>query len=740
MSDSQHHKKGGAIAWMAANPIAANLLMLFVFVAGLAALMDIRKEVFPSFSTETFTVTVPYPGSSPEEVEQGIVLKIEEALRDIVGVKEIRSVAREGVGVVTVQMEVGTDINSALNQAKVRVDGIAAFPLDAEEPIVEEVVWRGAAMRISLYGDVDTRSLKELAEQVREEVLQLDDISEVNFLGDREYEISIEVSDARLRSLGIDFDQVVSAIRNQSRDLPGGLMRTTEGSITLRSVSQAYNSEDFAELDIINRADGTQIRLGEVATIRDGFSDQPVLTTFNGQEAITLLIDRVGDQSVLKITEQVKEYVEQKRGSLSHGLQIEGWNDRSVLLKGRIELLLKNAGQGALLVIIALALFLNASLALWVIIGVPFAMLGSLAFIQFVGIPVTINVLSVFSFILVLGILVDDGIVTAESAYAQIERDGQGADSVVSGVHRVAIATIFGALTTMIAFSPTLFLEEGFARVLTQMGPVVILCLLFSLIETKLILPAHLRHIKVGGIPPEGWRGALQSLQRRLSTVMSQFATGPYARFLAIAVRRRYLTLSVFIGVLIISLSLIPSGIVRFVFFPNVASDNIILSLEMPQGTAWQKTHQFAKRVEAAVLEMDERFKQQDAEARTVVKNLLVVSESDTTAKVHVELLSSEYRDISSVILAQWFREALGTLEGVRSLSIDANAGPGGTALEIQLRGKNLESLRSASEFVKRELLDIGGVQDVRDSFAAGGLELDIHATPEGESLGLGQC
>ena len=738
MPESRYQNERGPIGWMASNPVAANLLLAIVLIAGVIAIGGIRKEVFPSFPTDTFTVTVPYPGSSAVEVEQGIILKVEEELRDIVGIKEIRSAAMEGVGVITVEMEVGSDLTKALNQAKVRVDGIRAFPLDAEEPIVEEVISRGYAMRVSLYGDLNENGLKQLADQVREEILDLEGISEIRMFGDRTYEISIEVSNENLRRYGLDFDQVVNAVRNRSRDLPGGTVRTADGAIKLRSVSQAYSGEEFAALTLLTRDDGTRIRLGDVAEVVDGFVDQPILSTLNGRRAATMIVDRVGNQDVLKMTNHLRNYIAEKQASLADGVYIVGWIDESNILRGRIALLLRNAAQGAVLVVLALALFLNFTLALWVIVGVPFAVMGTLATIYFLGLPISINVLSVFAFILVLGILVDDGIVTAESAYARLEAERQGVGSVVRGVRRVAMATIFGGLTTMIAFGPTLLLTEGFARVLSQIGPVVMLCIFFSLIETKLILPSHLRHMRVGEKASKGWRAPIERVQGRFSSALKNFASGPYRRLLKLCLKHRYITLSVFMAVLIICLALVPSGIVRFVFFPNVPSDQIIVKLEMPQGTPWQKTHDYARRIESAARQMNERYLAELDTSVDVVRQLMVVSENDTSARVDIDLVPSEERTISSVVLAQWLREDLGILEGVRVLRIDAIAGPAGAILEVQLRGQNLESLRLAATDLKQSLARMAGVQDISDSFNAGGKELDIRVTAEGEVLGLG--
>ena len=731
----------GIIGWMAHNPVAANLLMLVVLVGGLAALYSMTKEVFPTFPTETVTITVPYPGSSPEEVEEGILLKVEEAIQDIVGVDEIRSVARESVGVVSVLFEPGTPMTKALGQVKSRVDGIASFPLNAEEPIVDEVLSKTRAMRLTLYGALNESQLKELADQVRDEVLLLPGITQVEIVGSRDYEISIEVSDAALRQYGLTFDAVVRAIQARSRDLPGGKLRTESGSITLRSISQAYSGEEFAELVLISRPDGTRITLGDVALVRDTFEDQPVMSRLNGQPGITLEVDSVGDQNVLAMTDQLRTYVARKREELPPGIEITAWGDRSVILKGRINLMLKSAAQGAVLVVLVLALFLDLSLAFWVILGVPFSFLGALLAMTVLGLPVSINLISVFGFILVLGMLVDDGIVTAESAYAQMQRDGEGLDSIVRGVRRVAVATIFGALTTMIAFTPAFFLEEGFARILTHIAPVVIFSLMFSLLETKLILPAHLRHVRIARDrrDPDSIGGRLAGFQQRFSGGLQHFAETHYRALLEFVTVERYTTLAVFLGGLIICLALVPSGIVRFVFFPNVPSDQIIIDLKMPQGTPWQKTHDYTLRIEQAALAMDRHYREHTGEDRSVIREMMSLSTEDTESRVTVELLETTERNVTSVTLAGWLRDSLGELSGVQSLAIDANVGPGGLPVDIELAGRDLASLRAAAADLKHALVEFDGVFDVRDTFDAGGPELDIRVTPQGESMGLGQ-
>ncbi|GAB5453585.1 MAG: efflux RND transporter permease subunit [Halioglobus sp.] len=734
-------RERGAIAWMANNPVAANLLMLTIMVGGLAALGSITKEVFPTFPSELITITVPYPGSAPEEVEAGITRILEEELLELADVEDISSVSREGAAVVSVQMLPGTPMSRALVEVNARVDGISTFPQDAEEPVVEEVLSRTRAMNVTVYGDLDEFQLKELADQVRDDILDIPGISQVDIQGVRDYEITIEVSDNDLERYGLSFDDVVRAVQDRSRDLPGGKVRTENGAVTIRSVGQAYTAEEFSRLNLVTRSDGTALTLQDIATVNDGFEEQPTLSRHNGRPSVTLSVDRVGDENVLAMTENLRAYVERKRAEFPPGVEITAWADRSEVLNGRINLMLKSAAQGAVLVVITLSLFLNTSLALWVILGVPFSFLGALLLMNLPGVDQSINVISVFGFILVLGMLVDDGIVTAESAFARLEDEDEGVDSIVRGVRQVTVATVFGALTTMIAFTPAAQQSEGLGRILSAVVPVVIFSLMFSLLETKLILPAHLRHIRISnGTAGNGPIGRYFSrVQSACANGMSHFSENRYRPLLALAIEYRYLCLSLFIGGLLICLALVPSGIVRFVFFPNVPSDNVSVDLKMPNGTPYQLTHDYALRLEEAAFSINERYQRETGLDTVVVRELLTVSTSDTEATVNVDLVSSTDRNVTSVQIAGWIREALGSLPGVQSLSFDANAGPGGSPVDVELSGNDLDALRAAAKDLKLALLDFEGVSDIRDTFDGGGPELDIQVTAEGEALGLGQ-
>ncbi|MCR8923260.1 efflux RND transporter permease subunit [Dasania sp. GY-MA-18] len=734
----------GVIAWMARNSVAANLLMWVVIMAGVNALFTITKEVFPSFPSEVLTITVPYPGSSPEEVEEGILIKIEEQIQDLIGIDEIISRASEGSGVVTVKVKPGTDIATFMNKVKLRVDGISSFPLNAEPAIIEEQLSRTRAINLTLYGELSEHDLKRLADKMRDDLLAIKGITEVVMVGTRDYEISIEISDIALQQYGLSFDQVVNAIQNQSKDLPGGKLRTEGGTITLRSIGQAYTADEFSELSIINQADGTRISLGDIAVVKDAFADQPVLSELNQVHGITLQVERVGEQDVLAISEQVKQYVAQQTPLLPEGVGVSHWQDRTEILKSRINLMLKSAFQGMVLVAISLALLLELSLAFWVVVGLPFCVLGTIFIMDLAFVNLSINIVSLFGFILVLGILVDDAIVTAESAYTQLEEENDGVNSIIRGVRRVAVPTTFGVLTTIFAFMPLVLATEGIARFFSVMAPVIIIALLFSLLETKLILPSHLRHIKIrraheAGVD-KGMGAVFRRMQSYCSGKMASFAQQRYMPALDWALRYRYITLSIFVAVLILALGLVQSGIVRQVFFPSVPSDGMSVDMTMPQGSSYTLTHDYARRIERAAMALNEHYHEVSGSGVDVVKQIYTLSESDTQAKIRVELINSTERSITSVEIAKWWREKIGELPGVKSFTIDANAGHAGIPIDVELQSDNLEQLRLASEDIRKQLLLFDGVFDVRDTFDAGGPEIDVQLTREGEALGLGQA
>ena len=747
----------GIISWMAHNPIAANLLMALVFLLGLYSVNNIKKEVFPTFPSEVLNIVVPYPGGSPQEVEESILIKIEEAIEDIDGIKEIRSQATSSAGTVTVIIMPGQNINDLLNKVTVRVNSISSFPGNAEKPIITEQLSRSTVLTLSIYGDLEERQLKQLADEVRNELLATPGITQIDIDGTRDYEISIELSKEKLLKHHLSFDDVSAAVRAQSINLPSGNIRSDNGTLNIRTENQAYNARDFNEFILISRVDGTRIKLGDLAEVNDGFEEQALLSVFNGSPAISLKIYSIGKQNALDISEQVHRYAEEKSQTLPETVKLAAWADRSDILKSRINLLLKNALQGGLLVMLTLALFLQPSVALWVILGIPFAFLGTLFLISTPSIDLSINVISLFGFILVLGIVVDDAIVTAESAYATLEEENDGLNSILKGVKRVTQPTVFGVITTIIAFSPMLFIQSGMGRFFSVMAPVVILCLILSLIETKLILPAHLKHIRVkkeqDAPEKSSWffpfnliQNALSSLsayliriQQAVNSGMLSFIAHVYSPALHKAIRHRYITLAGFISILIITAAMLPSGWVRFVFFPNVPSDTIRATLEMPIGTSYKQTHAYAERINKAAIKLNSTLIAELNSEKNIIKHISTEASNDTQVRFSAELMPSTQRTTSSIDIANRWRALVGELPGVKELSFEARIGHIGTPIDIQIQGENLEELRNAANDLSKRLRTYDGVFDVRDTFGSGGTEVHISLTKLGQSLGLHQ-
>ena len=483
-------KEKGIIAWFAANHVAANLLMLFIIVAGFISASSIRKETQPEFELNWVQVQVPYLGAAPLEVEEGVVIKVEEAVQDINGIKKIRSRAREGFGQVTIEVEIDADINEVLNEVKTRVDAISTFPALTEKPVIFKQEVDNPVTMIAVHGDLDAFARKAIAQEIRDELMQLPEVNKVVYFGDRAFEISIEVSERTLRKYGLTMSEVSQAVRNSSIDLPGGTIKSEGGDILLRTKGQVYTGAEFGRLVLRTFADGTRLTLEDIATIKDGFVERDGYGRFDGRPTATLQVVAGGQQNELDTAAAVKSYLAEKEQDLPPGVKIDTWIDLSQYLEGRLSMMIDNMIMGAILVFIVLSLFLRVKVAFWVIVGLPICFLGALWLMP--AWPVTINMISLFGFIIVLGIVVDDAIIIGESIYTKIRADGKTLDNVIHGAHRVAIPATFGVLTTIAAFAPMMFVGGMVGPFFEAMGFVVIACLLFSLVESKLILPAHL--------------------------------------------------------------------------------------------------------------------------------------------------------------------------------------------------------------------------------------------------------
>ncbi|AWL12230.1 Nodulation protein NolG [Saliniradius amylolyticus] len=733
MSMIDTHK--GLIAWFARNSVAANLLMLVIIIGGIMAAFTIKKQIFPTFDRNVVNVRVPYLGAAPQEVEEGVLIKIEEAIKDIEGIKKVTSTANEGMGTVTIEVQDGYDTQVLLDEVKVQVDAIPSFPENTEKPVIYRLKNTETVLWVALYGEATERQLKEAAKSLRDEIANLPGISSVEVVGDRNYEMAIEISEARMQEYGLTFQEVVQAVRQSSIDLPGGSIRSDDGDILLRAKGQAYRGNEFANLVLITRPDGTRLKLGDIATIRDGFVEDQNFAQFDGKETVNVRVRSVGDQNSLEISKTVNGYLNKKRDELPNNIQADVWGDGSFYLADRLNMMLSNMGMGALLVFLVLSLFLKIRLAFWVIVGLPVCFLGTLLLMPTEMLGLSINMISLFGFILVLGIVVDDAIIMGESAYSEIDRKGHSADSVITGVKRVAMPATFGVLTTVAAFTPMLMVPGDFGIIWQTIGWVVILCLMFSLVESKLILPAHLVHMKSEPYDPAK-ANRLQKFRDIFAEGIKVFVQNKYKPFVERAIRNRYTTLATFVAALILTIGLFGGGMVRFVFFPDIPSDFMQGSIELQPGSSISQRNQAIDRMLEALYDMDDRVKQETGES--VVKHAMAFDQGNNAGVVFVELSKGETREITAFEIQDRWREAMPEIPGLKTLDIGSGGmGPGGSDIVLQFSGTDLTKLREATDEVKNYLSSFDGVVDINDNFSGGSDEVRLKIKPQAEALGL---
>ncbi len=728
----------GLISWFARNPVAANLLMVVILFSGFMALGSVRMSMFPDFESNLVQVTVPYPGAAPQEVEEGVLVRIEEAVADLKGIKVIRSVAREGQGQVSIEVQQGVEVDDLLNEVKLRVDAISTFPTLAERPIIAKQEFQQGVIWVSVFGELDDRARKLFAEQVRDDLQKLPDLNDVAVVGSRDFEIGIEVSEATLRKYGLSFDEVARAVRQSSVDLPGGSIRTVGGDIRLRTIGQAYTGGDFASIVLRTNPDGTRLTLADVAHIEDGFVETEGFARFDGKPALNIRVSSVGAQSEIDIADAVKRFVDSRQATLPQGIGLDYWGDRSFYLKGRLEMMERNMLAGALLVFLCLGVFLRLSIAVWVIVGIPICFLGALWLMPFSPWPASINMLSLFGFILVLGIVVDDAIIIGESIYSETRAHGYGIDNVIRGAQRVAVPATFGVLTTIAAFAPLLFIEGQAAAFVSAIAVVVILCLIFSLIESKLILPAHLAHLGGKQRQSDAEAGRLTRMRRRVATGLEHFIEQRYRPWLERSLDNVGTTLACFVAMLLLTIGLVMGGALRFVFFPDIPSDFIQVQLTLNDGTAPTQRNAALDRVEQAVFAIDEEHRQ--ATGEDLVRHVALFTQGDVGGQLVVELSKSEDRSVTTYELNDRLRDRVGSIAGAKELRFQSSTNPGGGApIEFRLRGTNVDQLDAAASELMSHLQTFDGVYDINSSINAGTQEVRISIRPEAEALGLSQ-
>jgi multidrug efflux pump subunit AcrB len=739
----------GLIGWFTSNPVAANLVMILVFFAGALSLANISKEMFPRTEIRMVSVTAPYPGAAPVEVEKGVVLPMESALEGLQGIKKIRSDANRDFARIRLEIEPNEDINEVMTQIENRIDGITNLPEDLEKPTVKRVQQNLWALGVSVYGDMTERQKKLIGDEIYDELLALGPVKEVQLWGAGQYEISIEVREDRLKELNLTLGEVAAAVRASSLDLPAGMIRTGNGNVLVRTEGKSYYGSDFESIVVRSDRDGTQLLLSDVAKVRDEFKESSYTNRFDRKNSFTLGVFSLEGQNLLSISEAVHNYTAEKKKTLPEGISITVFNDEAYYLNGRLTMMSENLLMGGFLVALVLGLFLNLKVAFWVILGIPVSFAGAFWLMPFGG--VTVNVLSLFAFIMVLGIVVDDAIVIGESVYSEVKADykqqaasGQlmdgtysaSVDTVVRGVQRVATPSTIGVLTTMAAFTPIIFTGGSFDGITRAIGIVVVLCLTFSLIESKLILPSHLVGLKFGN-KPTGPMSFITRYQRAVSSGLENFIDNIYRPVLKKVLDNRYMTLASFLGILIVILGATSSGIAKFEFFPNVPGDDVRARIVMQDGASEESLNETIDVIERSIYKIDQQYRENNPDSAGLVEHVGFFVRNDVTVSFRLVLTKAEYRSVSAVEIARLWREDVGLLPNVREQRYSASEGPSGAKISLSLSGSNPDELTKASIELQQYLTQFPGVYDIYNSQGSGSKEVLIKLKPYASQVGV---
>ncbi|HTF83700.1 MAG TPA: efflux RND transporter permease subunit [Cellvibrio sp.] len=725
------------IQWFVENRVAANLLMVFIFIGGFASLGQLDKEVFPMVARNIIEIEMHYPGAGPTEVEEQIAIRIEEAIADIDGIYEITSRSRQGQALVTVEVTEGYDAQQILNDIKTRVDAINTFPPDVERPVTRRQLRRSPLMSLALYGDVDEAALKETGWRVRNELALLPGISLVQLNGTRPYEMSIEISEANLRRYQLTFDAVAQAIRGASLNLPAGVIKTPDGDIQIQTRAQADTAEEFGRIPVLTRADGSKLLLRDIAAIRDGFSDQDIVAQFNGKRAVFLELSITENPDIIAATAEVERYLAQAKHTLPAGIQLEVWRDMSKLFEGRLNLLLSNAFSGLILVFIVLMLFLRPLLAIWVCVGIATAFAGAIWLLPHLG--VSINMISLFAFLLVLGIVVDDAIIVGESIYTRQQHGIRGNASAASGAKMVSVPVFFAVISTMIFFVPMLSIPGTMGSISYPIPVVIILCLFFSLVESLLILPAHLSHMKPEGPSRFASLRWLATQRHWLADKLDYLAGALYQPALRRMLAYKGAVLVAFTLAFAITLTLFAAGWLRSSFMPEVPGDSVEARVVLPEGTSFYETRRIMQQVQDAALAVrDDEQLLADNEGEPFIQGIQTWAYG-VNIYVAIALQDAEQRQVSIIDINRRWRELIGAIPEAKEFRLDftVNAVDDDIRLNMSISSNDLDEQRRATEAVRTALEHYAEVFDLRTSLEASRPEIDLRLKPNAEMLGV---
>lgn len=728
------------IAWFARNSVAANLLLVAICVAGVISINKLPLDVFPEFDPNRISISVPLRGATPEDVELGIAVRIEEAVQDLPGIERMVSESVEGSTRLTIEVDSDYDPREMLDDIKTRVDAINTFPAEAERPVISLNIRQFDVIEAVVSGTQSAVELLSFAEQVRDDLMRINGISFAEIDSVQNYEIAIEASQDRLREYQLTLADLNRAIQASSVDLSAGNVRTVGGDVLIRSKGQAYRGSDFADIVVKTNRDGSIIRLGDLATVIDGFEEGGATTRFNGDNAVFIGVRRTGNESAIDVAAKVHEYIASKQASLPNGMKLSFWDDDSVQIRDRLGILARSALQGSVLVILLLALFLRPSVAFWVFLGIPVSFLGGFAMLSVFD--MSLNLMSAFGFIIVLGIVVDDAIVTGENVYRHLRAGNSGLKAAIHGTQQVAVPVTFGVLTTVAAFAPLAFIEGRLGSMMGPMAMVVIPVLLFSLIESKFVLPAHLKHIKVNANNPDD--NAFVRWQMNFADGFERWIMKYYEPALDKAIRYRYATLAVFVGVLVLIGSLLSAGWTRYTFFPSIEGETATATLQMPVGTPFEVTDEHIQRMVAAAEQLQREYTNGE-DGDSLITNILSVSgvsgrsPASHAGRVRFEVMPRKDRivDMATSDLNRLWRQQIGAISGAESLTFRSRRISAGSPIDVQLSGNSLESLSQVAEEVKERIAAYAGVYEIEDSQSDGKEEIEVKLKPQAYVLGL---
>ncbi len=716
------------VKWWASNPVAANLLMVIFLIGGIVSYMQIERELDPYVEFPGANVFVAWPGASPQDVEEQIVVRMEEAFSEIQGVQRMWAFAGEGGGSVTVVAKKGIDEAQFMQEIKRQVDAINTIPPAAERPQINVFRNRNEMMRLAVTGDetVSERDLKRFAEKTRREIALLGYIPAVELFGVRNEEVSIEISESALRQYGLTFADVARAVRGTSVNTSSGMVRTDTGNMQLRMRKQADSQEEFGDIVIRQDASGATIRVRDVATVIDGFEQVNLLATVNGDRTVLVQIMSGPQMDVVKMSENVNKYIEDNIENLPPGMNMTLWDDAAEVYNGRMSSILNNFFTGLLLVCLTLLLFLRPIIALWVSIGIAAAFAGGLALLPLFD--VSINFISSFAFLLVIGVIVDDAIIVGEAIHFKTEQGDTGLDAAVNGATMVMKPVIFAVLTTMIFFAPWMFLSGGTSEFTRAISLVVILALTFSLLECLLILPAHLAHLK-----PANPKSRIMRFQRRISDSLVNVAQNVYRPLITTALKARYVTASIFVAIMMLCISLVQNGFVKSTFFPEPESDQINITVELPEGTPYSRSLEVLKQIQIAEKQLEEEI---EAKGGDLIENWYTRSR-DNNILALVKLVPPETRSLSAKDTAERLRALIGEVPDAETISVDYRDGNDGPPIQYVLNAKSFDDLNAAADDLMTKLRSYDGVFNVVNDMESAAEEVQFDLKPGAEALGI---